>query len=253
VIKRIAPDVEIIDITHGIRPQDVSSGAAVLAQAVPFMPDAVHLAVVDPGVGTARPAVVIGTAKGSPLIGPDNGLLWLAAEELGGATAAHRIENVSLFLDPPSRTFHGRDIFAPVAARLASGLSLEEVGPEVPLDALQKLSVPQPRVHDGHAHAQIVHVDHFGNLQLNVDRGDLEAMGAVLGDSVELRLGGRSKIAPWATTFSEVPPGGLMVLEDSHRHIEIAINQGNAEKLLETRRGDPVILARLPIEARSQT
>src|ERR687887_2218678 len=95
VIKRFAPDIEVIDITHGIRPQDVSSGAAVLAQAVPYMPEAVHLAVVDPGVGTARPAVVVATSKGSLLIGPDNGLLWLAAEELGGATAAHRIENAS--------------------------------------------------------------------------------------------------------------------------------------------------------------
>jgi hypothetical protein len=250
VIKRVAPDVQIIDVTHGIKPQDVASGAAVLAEAVKYTPPAVHLAIVDPGVGTARPAIVVETRSGPPLVGPDNGLLWLAAEALGGAAQAHRIENESLFLLPPSRTFHGRDIFAPVAARLALGMPPEEVGPAVPVEQIQRVELPQARVDDDHVHAQIVHVDHFGNLQLNAERQDLESTGALLGDLIEMRLGGKSHVVSWGRAFSEVPPGKLMVLEDSHRRIEIAVNQGNAERLLEARRGDPVILARIRPPAR---
>src|SRR2546427_11859714 len=113
VIKRFAPDVEILDISHAIPPQDLRAGANVLAQAVEFMPPAVHLAIVDPGVGTRRRAVVIGTQEGPVLVGPDNGLLWLAAEALGGAAQAHEISRGDLLLRPVSRTFHGRDIFAP--------------------------------------------------------------------------------------------------------------------------------------------
>src|SRR5205085_1186718 len=181
VIKRFAPDVEVLDIAHGIPPQDIAAGATVLAHAVTYMPPAVHFAVVDPGVGTARRAIVIESATGAPLVGPDNGLLWLATEALGGPARAYEIKNESLKLQPPSRTFHGRDLFAPVAARLATGMPGSEVGPEIGVDSLKRLVVPPPTVDDDHIHSHVVQIDHFGNLQLNVHRQELEGIGVMLG------------------------------------------------------------------------
>ena len=244
VIKRFAPEVEIIDISHALPPQDVRAGAMVLAQAVRYMPPAVHLAIVDPGVGTERRAVVIGTRYGPPLIGPDNGLLWLAAESLGGAAQAHEIKRGDLSLQPVSRTFHGRDIFAPIASRLALGMPPEEVGPPIDVDDLQRLDLPEARVDDDHVHGQIVQADHFGNLQLNVSREDLESLGMMLGDAVELRIGGKAHAVQFCQTFAEVPAGRLAVIEDSYRHIAVVVNRGSAAKRLEAHRGDPVILAR---------
>jgi hypothetical protein len=246
VMKRVAPEVEVLDISHGIPPQDVLAGATVLAQAVTFMPPAVHLAVVDPGVGTKRRAVVIGTKDGPPLVGPDNGLLWLATLALGGAVQAHAIERQELFLRPISKTFNGRDIFAPVVARLALGMPPEDVGPEVPVTELVRLDVPASRVDDDHIHGQVVQTDHFGNLQLNVARTELEGAGILLGDALEMRLGGKSYTVAYCEAFGEVPQGKLAVLEDSYRRITIVVNRGSAAKQLEARRGDPVILARLP-------
>ena len=245
VMKRFAPEVEIIDIAHGIPPQDIAAGATVLAQAVAYMPPAVHLAVVDPGVGTRRRAVVIGTAAGPPLIGPDNGLLWPAAQELGGATQAFAIENRSLFLATPSRTFHGRDIFAPVAARLALGMSPEEVGSPVEVSTLVRLEQRPAQVDDDHVHGRIVQIDHFGNLQLNVVSADLNAVGILLGDELEVRVGGRSFSPIYGQAFSEVGAGRLIVLEDSYAWMTLAANKGSAEKLVEARRGDAVVLARV--------
>lgn len=249
VVKRFAPDVEILDISHGIPPQDVAAGATVLAQAVRYMPPAVHLAVVDPGVGTSRRPVVIGTATGPPLVGPDNGLLCQAADALGGATQAFQITDRDLFLATPSRTFHGRDLFAPVAARLALGMPPQQVGPQLDVGELVRLPVDVARVDDDHVHARVVQIDHFGNLQLNAVRQDLEGIGVLPGDEVQIRAGGRSFTARYGETFGEVPVGRLVVLEDSHRWITVAVNQGNARDFLETRRGDPVILARVRREA----
>jgi S-adenosylmethionine hydrolase len=245
VMKRFAPTVEILDIAHGIPPQDIRAGASVLAQAVGYMPPAVHVAVVDPGVGTKRRAALIGTNAGSMLVGPDNGLLWPAAEALGGAVHAYAIENRSLFLEAPSRTFHGRDIFAPVAARLALGMDPSEAGPEIAVSDLVRLPSEPAQLDDDHIHARVVQIDHFGNLQLNVHRTELEGIGVILGDDLEVRVGGRRFTPMYAQAFSEVQAGKLVVLEDSYRWITLAANQANAQSLLETRRGDAVVLARL--------
>jgi S-adenosyl-L-methionine hydrolase (adenosine-forming) len=245
VVKRFAPEVEILDIAHGIPPQDIAAGATVLAQAVPYMPPAVHLAVVDPGVGTQRRSVVIGTAAGPPLVGPDNGLLWAAAQALGGATQAFEIANRDLFLDSPSRTFHGRDIFAPVAARLALGMPPEEVGPSVDVASLARLETRAAQVDDDHIHARIVQIDHFGNLQLNMARQDLNAIGILLGDEVEVRVGGRAFRPTFGQAFSEVGAGRLVLLEDSYKWMMLAANQASAMQLVEARRGDAVVVARV--------
>lgn len=249
VMRSIAPEVDVIDIVHALPPQDVRAGATALAQAVPYMPRAVHLAVVDPGVGTKRRAVVVGTGSGSPLVGPDNGLLWLAATALGGATSAYAIQNEDLLPSDPSRTFHGRDIFAPVAAKIAAGLAIDAVGPAVPVDELVRLGLQAARVDDDHVHGVVNGIDHFGNLQLNVSRQDLEGIGVLLGDQLEVRVGGRSYQVPWGQAFSEVPVGRLILLEDAYRWITLAMNQASAREALEARRADPVILARVHAEA----
>jgi S-adenosylmethionine hydrolase len=217
----------------------------VLSQAVPFMPAAVHLAIVDPGVGTQRRGVVIGTRSGPLLVGPDNGVLWLAAEALGGAVLAHEITNDTLQLQPVSRTFHGRDVFAPVAAHLALGLPPEEFGPALDPAELQRVSVSRSRVDDDHVHGHVVMTDHFGNLGLNIQRSDLEGAGILLGDTLELRFGGKTWETKYCEAFAEVPVGRVAVLEDANHHISIAVNCGSARQVLEARRGDPVILARL--------
>ncbi|MBI4730464.1 MAG: SAM-dependent chlorinase/fluorinase [Acidobacteria bacterium] len=250
VLKRIAPEVEVIDIGHGIPPQDVEAGALVLGQAVTFMPPAVHVAVVDPRVGTDRRAVVIGTRAGPPLVGPDNGVLWLAAEALGGAVQAHSIEREELLLTPVSRTFQGRDVFMPVAARLALGMPPEDVGPEVPVDSLVRFEMPKPRVDDDHVHGQVVQTDHFGNLQLNVHRQELEDIGVLLGDRLEIRIGGKSHTGLYCLAFAEVPLGRFAVLEDSYRLLSIGMNRGSATRVLQAARGDAVIFARLRDSAR---
>jgi len=150
-----------------------------------------------------------------------------------------------------SRTFHGRDMFAPVAARLALGMGPEEIGRPMPVEDLVRLELPVARVDDDHVHGVVVQCDHFGNLQLNVKREELEGIGVMLGDTLELRVGGKSNLVQFCTAFAEVMPGKLAVLEDSYRRISVAVNQGSAERKLEAHRGDHVILARAPKPAQA--
>jgi S-adenosylmethionine hydrolase len=245
VIARTAPAVRVIDVCHEIAPQDVEQGATTLASAVEYLPEAVHLGIVDPGVGTSRRGVAVLTAQGSITVGPDNGVASLAWGCLGGVVKAHCIDNSSLWLKNPSKTFHGRDIFAPVAAHLATGASLADVGDEVDPDSLTRLVLRAPTVDDDHVHGEIHSVDHFGNLSLNIHRADLEAAGMNIGDTVELRLHGRTLQVPFAVTFGEVSPGRTAVCEDSFRRITVAVNLGHAAKTLRAGRGDPVVISRL--------
>jgi hypothetical protein len=245
VIARIAPAARVIDVCHEVAPQDVEQGATTLLSAVEYLPVAVHLAIVDPGVGTSRRGVVVATDQGSLTVGPDNGVASLAWNALGGAVRAFEIANPALWLKNPSKTFHGRDIFAPVAAHLAAGTDPAEVGPEVEVGSLTGLTVRDATVDDDHVHGEVWSVDHFGNLSLNVQRGDLEAAGMTLGDTVELRLHGRTLQVPFTVTFGEVPPGRTALCEDSFRRITVAVNLGHAAKTLRAGRGDPVVISRL--------
>lgn len=242
VIRKIAPEVDIIDVTHGIRAQNVREGAMVLAQAVPFMPSGVHLAIVDPGVGSGRMPIVVSSAEGSLLVGPDNGLLTLAAKKLGGGTAAHKIENPSVMLPEISKTFQGRDIFAPAAAHLARGVPAADVGPELALDSLVSLSIPEPRRHDDHFHGEVLHVDRFGNLQLNVSPLALADLGLGLGSMLEVRVEGHRSMVSFAETFASVPPGETLVAEDSYRLLAIAVNRGSAALRFNATIGSSVII-----------
>lgn len=242
VIRKVAPLVEIIDITHGISAQNVREGAMVLAQAVPYMPAAVHLAIVDPGVGSGRMPLVIETPGGSLLVGPDNGLLTLAAEKLGGTLTARMIDNPRVMLSEVSRTFQGRDIFAPAAAHLAGGLPLEEFGPEVAVESLVALSVPQPRLHDDHFHGEVLHVDRFGNLQLNVTPSALLQIGLSFGSMLEVRVEGHRSLVLYGETFASVPSGEVLVTEDSYRLLVIAVNRGSAKERFGAALGSSVII-----------
>jgi S-adenosylmethionine hydrolase len=246
VIARTAPEVQVLDVLHLVAPQDVDQGAAVLASAVPYLPTpAVHLALVDPFRAEPVRGVAVRTADGSTFVAPDNGLTSLAWECCGGAVAAHVLDDPSLWLPSPSRTFRGRDVFSPVAARLAQGLPVEQVGTAVPVEELERRTVRQPEVDDDHVHGEVAQVDHFGNLTLNVQAADLEAAGMHVGDDVELRVGGKTLRAPFRMTYGEVPRGRLAVCEDSFRTITIAVNQGNAATTLRARRADPLVLARV--------
>jgi len=246
VIASIAPDVRILDVCHLITPQDVEAGAHALAAAAPFMPRAVHLAMVDPQHETASRGVAVQSQDGSVLIGPDNGVLSYAWEVRGGVESAVEIANRDLWLEHIHATFRGRDVFAPVAAHLAAGRPLADVGPSVPTDTLVRLPVRAATVDDDHVHAEIRAIDHFGNVSLNLARADLEAAGITLGDSVELRCNGRTLTVPFTHSFGEVPTGRLTLCEDSFRAIQLAVNAGRANQELRVSRGDPIVIARAP-------
>ncbi|MCW2605857.1 MAG: hypothetical protein JWO60_550 [Frankiales bacterium] len=250
VIARTAPEVRVLDVMHLVHPQDVEQGAAVLASAVPYLPaPAVHLALVDPFGATPVRGVAVRTADGSTFVSPDNGLTSQAWAAAGGAVSAHVLDDPSHWLPKPARTFRGRDVFSPVAARLASGLPVERVGSEVDVADLVVLPLRAPEVDDDHVHGEVAQVDHFGNLTLNVQAADLEAAGMRLGDDVELRVGGKTLRAPFRLTYGEVPRGRLAVCEDSFRTITIAVNQGSAATTLRARRADPLVLARVTTTA----
>jgi S-adenosyl-L-methionine hydrolase (adenosine-forming) len=240
VMKRIAPDVQIIDLTHGIRPQEVLQGALVLSNTLPYAPAGVHLAIVDPGVGGGRRALVLEAADGRRLVGPDNGLLLPAAERLGGIRAAHEITNPAYALTPVSATFHGRDVFSPAAAHLALGLAPAELGPPIDPEGLVRLEVPEPELSERRILSTCVYVDRYGNMQLNVACEQLEALGIVPGRRVRVTIGGEEVDAVAVRTFADAGRGQLMLYEDSYRNVALAVSRGNAAERFGTAAGAQV-------------
>jgi S-adenosyl-L-methionine hydrolase (adenosine-forming) len=245
VMARLAPGARVLDVSHAVAAQDVRQGALVLAQAVPYLPRAVHLAVVDPGVGTGRGMVAV-EAGGQVLVGPDNGLLVWAAEALGGVGRVVALEDPAYRLAPVSRTFHGRDVFAPAAAHVAAGVDPGALGPELDPGVLVRLEREAARVGGGRALACVVAVDHFGNLALGLRREELERAGVAVGDAVEVRAGGRAHRVLVAETFASVAAGELVLHEDSFGSLAVAVNQGRAADRLGAGAGDPVEIVRAP-------
>ncbi|HZC13748.1 MAG TPA: SAM-dependent chlorinase/fluorinase, partial [Thermoleophilaceae bacterium] len=203
-------------------------GALVLRNTLPYMPIGVHMAVVDPQVGTERRGVGLRTGDGRMLVGPDNGLLSLAWERCGGVELAVDITRSPHRLEPVSATFHGRDIFAPVAAHLAAGAELADAGDPLDPATLSVVDFPEPRSEDGAVVAHALVVDRFGNVGLNVDHGGLAGTGLTLGGTVEIETGGERYLAKYAQTFADVTPGELLVYEDAYRTLAVAINRGDA-------------------------
>ncbi len=241
VIARIAPHARVLDVTHEVPAGDVRRGAVVLADTVGYLPPAVHLAVVDPGVGTKRRGLAVVTT-GGVLVGPDNGLLLPAAERVGGIEAAHEITNRRYALEPVSPTFHGRDVFSPAAAHLALGIDPADLGAAVPPAELVRLEIPEAQVGERRIRATCLYVDRFGNIQLNLHADQIEPLGIVPGRRVEIELAVDRFYAQAARTFAEAGAGEIILYEDAYRNIAVAISRGNAAETFGVRAGMEVKL-----------
>jgi S-adenosylmethionine hydrolase len=227
VMARLAPEARVIDLTHAIPRQDVLRGALALGRATDFMPtDAVYVAVVDPGVGSERRSVAVRAGSGATLVGPDNGLLSMAWEALGGAEAAAEIAAEDVVLHPVSKTSHGRDVFAPAAAHLANGLALERMGPAVEPAELRVVELAAPMLSGGVLGCRVTGIDGFGNVQLNARPADLEEAGI----GRFLRLAGRA--IPRVQIFAELPEGTLGAIVDSEGYVALVVNRGSAAAML---------------------
>ena len=228
VIRSIAPEAQIIDVTHGIPRHAVRTGAIVMRNTLPFMPAGVHVAVVDPQVGTERRAVALRCHGGRLLVGPDNGLLSLAWERAGGVDVAVDVTRSPHRLEPVSATFHGRDVFAPVAAQLAAGAEPAGAGEPIDPATLARVELPRPYAQDGTLVAHALIVDRFGNAGLDVSHEELAQNGMTLGTTVEIEAGGERYLAAYVSTFADVKPGELIVYQDAYRTLAVAINRGDA-------------------------
>jgi S-adenosylmethionine hydrolase len=232
VIRSIHPDAQIVDVTHGIERYAVRQGALVLRNTLPYLPSGVHIAVVDPQVGTERRALALRTGDGRLLVGPDNGLLSLAWERSGGVELAVDVTRSPHRLEPVSATFHGRDLFAPVAAHLAAGAELADAGDRLEPESLVRVELPQSQREDDALLAHVLIVDRFGNAALNVGHDDLAGTGIKLGKGVELEVAGERYLGTYAGTFADVAAGELLVYEDAYRVLAVAINRGEAAAAL---------------------
>jgi hypothetical protein len=245
VIRRIAPDVPILDVTHGIGRHDVRHGALVLAASLPYMPVGVHVAVVDPQVGTERRAVAARCADGHVLVGPDNGLLSLAWERAGGVEEAVDVSRSPHRLEPVSATFHGRDLFAPVAAHLAIGAPLADAGEPLDPGALETLSLPQARVEDGTAIAHALAMDGFGNVALDLRHEHLLELGLTIGSRARVDSRGGRHDATVVQTFADVPAGEFLIYEDAWGAVALGVNRGDAAMQLRLAPDDELRIAPL--------
>jgi S-adenosylmethionine hydrolase len=243
VIRQLCPEAKVIDLTHDIAPFDVRAGGLALARAVQYVTPGVVMAVVDPGVGTARRPVAIEVRDGAAvLLGPDNGLLAPAVQMVGGATRAVWLNDPEHHLDAPGPLFDGRDVFAPVAARLCQGVPLTELGEEIDPASLLPGVFPLSELDGDVLEAEVLWVDRYGNAQLNVSPEELDA----LGDAFEVRLGDATRTARRATSFAEVGTGSLGLVVDSYGLIALVTDRGAAAEDLGVAAGDRLRLT--PVE-----
>jgi S-adenosylmethionine hydrolase len=254
VIFTIAPEARVIDLTHAIPRHDVRRGAAALERALSFTPPGIHLAVVDPGVGTERRPLAIRVAQDERiLVGPDNGLLSPAISRLGGAVEVADLSRSPFALRPVSATFHGRDLFAPVAAHLALGAALEEAGEAIGPETLFRTSAPGPRIESGRLVAHVADVDGFGNVTLNASPEQLDSLARAepeagapdpdaAGATVTVESGCLEHPATRGRTFADAPEGSLILYEDSSGRLAFAVNRGSAAEALGVEPGDEIAI-----------
>jgi S-adenosylmethionine hydrolase len=242
VMMGIAPGVSVIDVTHSIPKFDVVRGAETLRHATGYMPDdAVYLAVIDPDDKPARRELAAETGSGAYLVGPDNGLLLPAAEALGGVVRAALLTNPEYHLHPVSKSFHGRDIFSPVAAHLALGAAVGDLGEEVAPASLSPIDFPGARKEGGSLAAEIIDIDSFGNARLSATPKDLDL---AYGTPLEISVRDETMDATYVQTFGASLNGDLVLLTDSHRRLSLAVNKGNAARALLLSPGDEVRIQR---------
>jgi S-adenosylmethionine hydrolase len=248
VVLGICPDARVLDLAHDVRKFSVREGALALWAALPYVPLGTHVAVVDPGVGTARRPVALRVARGDVLIGPDNGLLVPAAEALGGISEARELANPAYRLPVVAATFHGRDVFAPAAGHLACGAAFESLGPVIAAGTLAPSPLPAPSVVDGALATEIVYVDTFGNVKLSALVPEVRAaLGEPLGRRFRVRLGdGRTHLVPWVRVFGDRGEGESLLYEDSYGRACMGVNQGSAAEAMGLAAGLRVTLAAEP-------
>lgn len=229
VIARIAPSSRIIDVGHDFPRGDVQSAALALMRSIQYLPEGVALAVVDPGVGTKRRAIGARTPWGY-FVGPDNGLLAPAVAMVGGADAIVSIEDPRFRLPSEGQTFHGRDVFGPAAAVLASGeASFDDLGPAADPGSVTPLMIPLSEPDgSGGVLGEVLWIDHFGNAQTNVTPADLESLGLEHGDEVSMLISGFDRPMPWAEAYGDVAHGAGLIHVDSYGQIAIAVRDGRA-------------------------
>ncbi len=233
VIASLCPRARVIDLTHGVPRHDVRAGALILRTSLDYMPIGVHLAVVDPGVGSARRAVALRAADDRILVGPDNGVLAPAAGGAGGGVEAVDIGRSRYRLQPVSATFHGRDVFAPVAAHLAGGMSLPEVGEPVDPRGLVTIELQEARIDRASLVAHVMQVDRFGNVQLDARQEQARTAGVEPGRQVEIELASGAEVrAQVARTFADVEAGELLVYADANGWLTLAVGEGDAARSL---------------------
>ncbi len=232
VIATLAPEARVIDVTHGVPRGEVRAGALALMRAIPYLPDGVALAVVDPGVGTNRRAIAAETEWGY-FVGPDNGLLSPAVANVGGATRVVSLDNPEAQIPSPGRTFAGRDVFGPAAALLASDqIAFEDLGTPVDPDSLVPQLLPLPEEDGGSLIAAAWWTDTYGNVQTNASPDDLALLGLREGSTVEVKIGSRARQLRWVGTYGEAAPGQLVVHVDSYGLIALATVEGSAAEEL---------------------
>ncbi|MCS6862212.1 MAG: SAM-dependent chlorinase/fluorinase [Abditibacteriales bacterium] len=238
VILSINPHAQVVDLTHNIPPQDIEAAAFLLNGAYRYFPaETIHVVVVDPGVGSERRGLA-GRVGEYFFVAPDNGVLsWVLAD--ASSCAMVELKNTAYFLPRISRTFHGRDVFAPVAAHLSRGVPLTSFGP--PLTDPVRLDVPQPVIEENRILAQVIHVDRFGNLITNVMDETLARWRGCA--NVVIEIAGQ-RINEVSATYSAAPPHGLLALFGSSGHLEIAVREGNAAEQLGVGRGARVSIGR---------
>ena len=243
VIADLAPHARITDLAHQVPAYDVRAGSLMLARCIQYVPRGIVIGVVDPGVGTQRKAIALEIAGGEGiLIGPDNGLLAPAAGMVGGVERAVVLNNVALHLPAPGATFAGRDIFAPVAAHLCSGVPFDELGDAIDADLLMPGLVTLPQIGDTEMISEVTWVDHFGNCQLNVGHEDVATLlsgGSLL---LSLVVDGVARSATITTAFALIPTGGIGLVIDSYGMLAIAKDQDSAARDVGVGVGDQVIL-----------
>jgi S-adenosylmethionine hydrolase len=242
VLAKLAPDSRVIDIGHGTPPGDIKAAALSLTRAIQYLPEGVALVVVDPGVGSERKALAVQTEWGF-FVGPDNGVLSPAVAMMGGASLIVSIDNPEARIPSPSETFHGRDVFAPAAALLASGeAAMKELGTEVGPGEVQPLLLPLPEIDGRIVTGEAWWVDRFGNVQTNIGPDDLAAIGLTPGATLTVKVGASLHTMPWVTTYSEVGSGEPLLHVDSAGLIAIAVRDGVAEEELNLSSGMAVTL-----------
>jgi len=238
-ILKISPDAAIVDISHDVGNYDIESGAFHLARAVPYFPSGtVHVCVVDPGVGSKRKPIIV-EARGAWFVGPDNGLMAPAAERLG-VESVWEITNTDMLPPRVSCVFDGRDVFGPTGAHLSMGVPPDKLGAET--GGMVRLPAYTPRLEGDTVHAQVIHVDGFGNLVTNVTYETLKKMGVTGDAGFNVKAGGRELNLPYARRFSAVPEGEPLLLVAGGGYLEISVNQGNATEQLGLGKGDKITL-----------